>query len=325
MFYKKQLMVIDTEATYGTATSAVTTPTATYFIKAINPQYKVNGEVVERPFINDTWGRYAHHVGKRSIELTFQHEMTHYKATVGAIGNTTVEGRLLKAAGLKETYNSTTSVVYTPSSVESDHKSVCGRLYFDGFYLQFTGGVVKTAKLMLQGGQPFIWEFTISALYSAPVDFTSFPSETYPAYTTNLVVGAESTDWSQSAFTGKYEIVVENTLAEKPDLTDVSNIAKFAITDRKVTGKMDVEAVKMATHNLFTDFMDGVGVEVTIDDISDVAQTFVNGITMPKCQLITPPNFANREGILAHDLEFQCNRDSTGDDEITITYGYIAP
>lgn len=323
MYYKKQLLVIDTEATYGTATSAVTTPTATYFIKAINPQYKVNGEVVERPFINDTWGRYAHYVGKRSIELTFQHEMTHYKSSVGAISNTTVEGRLLKAAGLKETYNSTTSVVYTPSSTESDHKSVCGRLYFDGFYLQFTGGVVKTAKLMLQGGQPFMLEFTISALYSAPVDFASFPSETYPTYATNVIMASETADWA--TLTDKYEITIENTLAECPDLSQVSNISKFKITDRKITGKANVEAVKLATHDTFLDFMSGLEEPILLDDISDSGATFTNIISMPKCQLITPPNFANREGILAHDLEWQCNRDSTGDDEITITYGYIAP
>lgn len=323
MFYKKQLLVIDTEASYGTATSAVTTPTGTYFVKAINPQPKINGEVLERPFINDTWGRYAHHVGKHSLELTLQLEMSHYKSTVGAITNTTIEGRLLKAAGLKEIYTSVTDVTYTPSSTSTDHKSVCGRLYYDGFYLPFTGGVVKTVKYMINPGQPIMIEFTIQALYSTPVDFTNFPSESYPSYEPNVKVAAESSAYTINA--GKYEIVIENTLAEIPSLLTESGISAYKITDRKITGKFDVEAVKVSGNDTFGAFMSGAEEAIEIADISDSAGTFLNSIIMTKCQLITPPNFVNREGILAHDLEFQCNRDSTGDDEITITYGYIAP
>lgn len=323
MFYKKQLLVIDTEATYGTATSAVTTPTGTYFIKSINPQPKINGEIIERPFINDTWDRFAHLVGKRSLELTFQMEMSHFKATVGAISNTTVEGRLLKAAGLKETYNTTTSVVYNGTSTEADHKSVCGRLYYDGFYLPFTGGVVKMVKLTLQGGMPAMYEFTVNALYSTPVDFASFPSETYPTYTPNVVVGGEDNAWA--LYTDKYEITIENTLAEVPNLASVSNLAKFKITDRKITGKASVEAVKVATNDTFGNFMSGTEVTILLENIGDAAATFENIISMPKCQLITPPSFANREGILAHDLEWICNRTSGGDDSIAITYKYIAP
>lgn len=323
MFYKKQLLVIDTEVTYGTATAAVTTPTVTYFIKAINPQPKINGEIIERPFINDTWDRYAHLVGKRSLELTFQMEMSHFKATVGAITNSTVEGRLLKAAGLKETYNSTTSVVYNPTSTEGDHKSVCGRLYYDGFYLPFSGGVVKTVKLTLQGSMPAMYEFTINALYSTPVDFTTFPSESYPAYTPNVVVGNEDSAWG--LYTDKYEITIENTLAELPDLASVSNLAKFKITDRKITGKASVEAVKLATNDTFGNFMSGTEVPILLENIGDAAATFENILSMPKCQLMNPPNFANREGILAHDLEWTCNRNTNGDDSLVITYLYIAP
>lgn len=323
MFYKKQLLVIDTEATYGTVTSAVTTPTATYFMKVINPQLKINGEVVERPFINDTWGRYAHRIGKRSIELTFQHEMTHFMAAVGAINNTTVEGRLLKAAGLKETYTSETAVTYAPSSDSTDHKSVCGRLYYDGFYVQFYGGVVKTAKLIIEGGKPFMWEFTVVAKYVQPVDFTNFPSETYPTYLPNTVIGTQ--DSSLSVIVGKYEFTIENTIAEKPELGDESNISSFAITDRSIKCKLDMEAVKVATFNTFGAFMDATEIDISLEDISDVNQTWANIVASNKLQLISPPNFVNREGILAHDIEFQCNRNTSGNDEILITYGYIAP
>ncbi len=315
-----QVLYVDCETTYGTAPATVTTPTVTYALLARVGQLKIDGEYIERNFNSNSLSKYAGKIGKQKVELEVEIEAGVFKSSLGSLTNVAVEGRLLRALGFSET-RSAGSAIYQPAADPNTYgasaaASVAYRLYQNGIYWTITGCRASKCVIMLEGGKPVTYKFTLVGKYAVAVDGANV-APTYPTFDTKVLTGSIPSYIDRCA--DKVEITIENTLYECPDLGAVTNIDAFYIVGRKVSIKTSIEAVTVATQNYFTDYSNAVETDLTFGSIQDVAGNDVMSIVLNNVTLTTAPSPTDRGGILSLPLEGEAHT-ASGNDEIVITY-----
>lgn len=299
------LLLAKEEATYGTDPSPTGADDA---ILIEEPVLRFPAEVIDREAAAGSMSPVAPILGRNYAEFGFKAEL---KGS-GAAGTAPDAGVLLKACGFKETVVASTSVTYTPSSDESDHKSVTLYFYMDGLLYEINGARGNVA-LALQVGQRAMMNFSFKGFSVAPVD-ASLPSPTLDSTKPVPIKGASFTLGGYAAVIANLNLDMQNQVEMTDDMNDSSGYEEAIILDRNPQGSLDPQNTLVATHNWWNDWQQG----------TEQALSMTLGATAGNIVTLTAPKIVDRElqpgdrqGLSIYEVPFTA-AGSSGDDEVSI-------
>lgn len=307
MLTRKCLLLAMVESVYGTDPGPTT---GSHAIIGFNPEITLETDPLERIDVGLSLSRLKELGGKRRMKITFETELR----GSGSAG-TAPEGlsALFQACGMGETISLGVSVTYAP--VSASMKSATIYMYLDGLLFKLLG-CVGDYELSVKAGEVAKIKWTMSALYATPTDIafpTSFtPDATVPVVAKNLTATFDA----YAAIIQELTLKMNNTVAERADLSATHGIRGFQITDRNPDGTLKIESVLIATKNFFTKY------EADTVQILSVAYGAVAGnictITASQAR-IRQLGYEDADGIVATPIEFQLSRNSK-DDELSIVF-----
>ena len=165
---RKRLILIKTEATYGTDSSPAGTNAVLVRDLQITP---LQSDTVDRAVILPFLGASQQLLANTKVEVTFSAEL----AGSGTAGTAPAYGAALKACGLSETVSAGVSVTYAP--VSASFSSVTIYYNIDGVLHKVTGARGTFTLSGEVGGIPTI-DFTFTGIYNTPTD-TAAPSSSF--------------------------------------------------------------------------------------------------------------------------------------------------
>lgn len=307
MLTRKCLLLAMVESVYGTDPGPTT---GSHAIIGFNPEITLETDPLERPDCALSLSRLKELGGKRRMKISFETELR----GSGSLG-VAPEGlsALFQACGLSESVSVGVSVTYAPAS--SSMKSCTIYMYLDGVLIKLLGAV-GDFELSVKAGEVAKIKWTMSATYSTPSD-VSFPTSFTPDAVVPVVAkNLTATFDSYAAIIQELTLKMNNTVAERPDLTATHGVRGFAITDRNPDGTLKMESVTNAVKNLFTKY------EADTVQVLSVAYGTVGGnictITASQAR-IRQLGYEDSDGIVATPIEIQLSR-STKDDELSLVF-----
>jgi hypothetical protein len=242
LLLRKRLILIETEATYGT--DPVPDGADAVLVRDLNIT-PLQSDVVSRDLVRPYLGASEQLLANTRVECTFSVEL----AGSGTVATAPAYGKALKACGLSETIAAGVSVTYAP--VSASFSSVTIYYNIDGVLHKVTGARGTFTLNGSVGEIPTI-DFTFTGIYNTPTD-TAAPTPTYANQATPVIFKNGNTDgFELLSYAGCLQSVsfdIGNTLVYR----ELINCTKQTlITDRRSTGSVTLEAVTMATKNYFT-------------------------------------------------------------------------
>jgi hypothetical protein len=242
LLLRKRLILIETEATYGT--DPVPDGADAVLVRDLNIT-PLQSDVVSRDLVRPYLGASEQLLANTRVECTFSVEL----AGSGTVATAPAYGKALKACGLSETVAAGVSVTYAP--VSASFSSVTIYYNIDGVLHKVTGARGTFTLNGSVGEIPTI-DFTFTGIYNTPTD-TAAPTPTYANQATPVIFKNGNTDgFELLSYAGCLQSVsfdIGNTLVYR----ELINCTKQTlITDRRSTGSVTLEAVTMATKNYFT-------------------------------------------------------------------------
>jgi len=242
LLLRKRLILIETEATYGTDPTPDGADAVLVRDLNITP---LQSDVVSRDLVRPYLGASEQLLANTRVECTFSVEL----AGSGTVATAPAYGKALKACGLSETVAAGVSVTYAP--VSASFSSVTIYYNIDGVLHKVTGARGTFTLNGSVGEIPTI-DFTFTGIYNTPTD-TAAPTPTYANQATPVIFKNGNTDgFELLSYAGCLQSVsfdIGNTLVYR----ELINCTKQTlITDRRSTGSVTLEAVTMATKNYFT-------------------------------------------------------------------------
>lgn len=306
MLWRKKVLLAKIEGTYGTDS----TPTGgddAMLVANVTVQ-PFQSETVQRETVQPYLGaRGIFHVGQR-VMLEFDVEL----AGGGAVDTPPPYGPLLRACGLDETINASTSVVYAP--VSESFESVTIHFHQDGSKHAVVGAR-GTCSLRLNVKQlPYV-HFAMTGLYVAPAA-ASDPTPTLTGFQTPLTVSNDNTGtFTLHSHSGKLqscELNLGNAVVHRELVGEES----VQITDRQSAGTIVIEAPALGTKNFFA--AAAAGTQAALQVIHGSATGNTVQVDAPKVQLVNP-QYQESDALvmLQMGLELVPN---AGDDELTLTF-----
>ncbi len=308
---RNRILLAKEETTYGTDSSPTVASNA---IEAKDIKVNYIGELLERDNIRSNISSISPIVSKRYIEVTFECELKG-SGTAGVAGRI---GDLLEACGFSETVSVGSSVVYKPAS--SNLKSATIYIYdmdTSSAVLKKVTGTVGTVNIKIIAGQFATLAFTMRGLYNAPAD-VALPSD--PTLETTLPPIVESSQFTLGAITSlvvqDITIDMANEITERDDINVANGIKAFTIVGRKPKGTFNPEAVLVAIHNVWADW---------VASTQRALSLIIGSVTGNKCTIsapkVTVDNLADadRDRILTRDIPISFGQ-NVGNDEIQLKF-----
>ena len=299
---RKRLILIEEESTYGTDASPDGADAVLVRDLSIVPQ---QSDVVSRDLVRPYLGASEQLLANTRVECTFSVEL----AGSGTAGTAPRYGKALKACGFSETIVASTSVTYDPVSASFD--SVTIHYNIDGVRHKVTGARGTFSITANVGEIPTI-DFTMTGIYVAPDDSTQ-PTVTYADQATPLIFKKGNTTGLNvmgltTAKLSNYSLEMGNEIVYR-EL--VGGTGEVLLTNRNVTGSVQIEAVSIATKDYFaTALADTLGIiefthgttagnKVKVDtakaDISDVSYGDLDGIAMLEIPFTAVPSTSGND------------------------------
>jgi len=299
---RKRLILIEEESTYGTDASPDGADAVLVRDLSIVPQ---QSDVVSRDLVRPYLGASEQLLANTRVECTFSVEL----AGSGTAGTAPRYGKALKACGFSETIVASTSVTYDPVSASFD--SVTIHYNIDGVRHKVTGARGTFSITANVGEIPTI-DFTMTGIYVAPDDSTQ-PTVTYADQATPLIFKKGNTTGLNvmgltTAKLSNYSLEMGNEIVYR-EL--VGGTGEVLLTNRNVTGSVQIEAVSIATKDYFaTALADTLGIiefthgttagnKVKVDtakaDISDVSYGDLDGIAMLEIPFVAVPSTSGND------------------------------
>lgn len=302
----RTLILAKEEGTYGTdPTPAVGDDAIIAFDATITPEIDIN----ERRDVGSTLSRLKELGGKRRCTVEFTTELrgsgTEGTAPQGM-------GALFQACGMSESIVGSTSATYAFQS--SGWTGVTLYIYMDGLLHQVHGGV-GTWELMLVSGETPKIKWSINGKYETPTD-SAIATPTYNTTVPVVCKGLTATLDSESLIAESITLRANNTVSERPALTDATGIEGYQITDRNPDGELNPETVLLATKNWYTKYEAD-----TVQALSVVIGSTAGNIctiTASQCRK-RQMQYADRDGVLTSVMPVQLAR-SGEDDELSIAF-----
>lgn len=307
LFERKSVLTGKIETTYGT--DSVPTGAADAVLVENLSIVPLKQDLVERNSIQPYFGNRQQIESKAAVEISFDVEIS----GSGAAGTAPGYAPLLRMCATAETIVAVTSAAYNPISEAMES----GTLYFyaDGVLHKAVGcrGSVSTK---ITAGQIPIYSFTFTGLYD-PVTDVPLVSASLGAFQTPLVSNSTNTPALSihgfaSAVLNEFTLELGNQVVHRNLIGSESVI----ITDRNVTGKVVIEAVKVGAKNFFA-----AAKNSTLDAFTITHGTVAgNIITFAGLQVqLSNPTYSDQDGIRMLNLDMIFTPTSAGNDEITIT------
>jgi len=299
---RKRLILIEEESTYGTDAGPEGADAVLVRDLSIVPQ---QSDVVSRDLIRPYLGASEQLLANTRVECTFSVEL----AGSGTAGTAPRYGKALKACGFGEAVVADTSVTYTPLSADFD--SVTIHYNLDGVRHKVTGARGTFSITANVGEIPTI-DFTMTGIYVAPDD-SAQPTVSYANQATPLIFKkGNTTDLNVMGLTtaklSNYSLDMGNEIVYR-EL--VGGTGEVLLTNRNVTGSVQIEAVSIATKDYFaTALADTLGIiefthgttagnKVKVDtakaDIADVSYGDLDGIAMLEIPFTAVPSTSGND------------------------------
>lgn len=315
MLTRKQYILAKDEATYGVD------PTPTEADDAIlvsNINFEVLNDFIDFQHVDQYLGKktgsYLNTV--MGARISFDCEV---KGEGAALGVAPEIGVLLSACGMSETIVGATSVTYAPHSLAIDdatNDSVT-IYYHQDLIRHELNGARGTWTMSGESGKQVIISFTFEGIHVSAVADTQSDITVNDTIPPRLVSATFTID-SFAACVQAFGMDIGNQMAMRECINSADNgISHYGSTDRLPTMTINPETPAIATKDFWEMFedTDEVAVSMVVGQSSLNRCTF----TIPKGVINSSPNYVDRNGILAQDINLNLNY-SAGNDEISILF-----
>ena len=304
---RKSLILVETEATYGTDPTPAGTDAVLVRDLSVVP---IQSDTVDRQLIRPYLGASEQLLANTRVQCTFSVEL----AGSGTAGTAPRYGRALKACGLSETVGAS-DVVYGP--VSASFSSVTIYYNLDGVLHKVTGARGTFTINGTVGQIPTI-DFTFTGIYNTPTD-TAAPAVTYADQATPVIFKhTNTTGFELLSYAGclqAFSFDIGNSIVYR----ELVNCTKqVLLTDRRSTGSVTIEATTIAQKNYYTAALsDGTLGNLllqhgqTAGNIFDFASTTVD---------IGDVSISDMDGIAMFTIPFTCVPSTAGNDEFSFTF-----
>ena len=292
------------ETTYGTDSSPTGAANAILLRNlSITP---IESDLASRDLIRSYLGNSDQLVTAKHVVAEFEVEL----AGAGAAGTAPAYGPLLRACGMSETTVASTSVTYAPVSQNFESATI---------YMNVNGVLHK--MLGARGTVSFDWtvkqipvaKFKFTGLYVNVADAAA-PTPTYTGFQKPLAVTPQaSATFSILGYTGSLNQItadLNNTVVHHPVIGDES----ILITDRKASGKIQIEATTVATKDWWTNVINATTGSVSLTHGTTAGNKVQ--FSAPAVQL-TKPAYTDLNGVQMLTFDAMFNP-SSGNDEISL-------
>ncbi|MCF6265232.1 MAG: hypothetical protein L3J57_01650 [Desulfuromusa sp.] len=314
---KRRIIAAKIEGTEGVAETLTATETG---ILVTNGSYTPDIKMLPRDVLLATFSKLPDLTGVRLSKLTFKAEMIG-RGTAYAAGTVPRLSPYLRACGLQETVDVTggaENVSYQRASsgipsltmafLDDDGAggAVVKKLIGARGNVKFSGSV---------GGQLYA-EFSFIGAFVDVVDGAQLTASYDDIRPPQLLGTAFTVDGYQSAFSA-FDFDMGNTLAGIPDCSKDSGYRGFEITDGDTRGQFDPEMVKVATHDYYGKWIDGIEGALVVGPFGPAQYNRI-GINAPNL-VTTNVQETERESQMALTVNYQLAMNS-GDDEFVLTF-----
>lgn len=192
--------------------------------------------------------------------------------------------------------------------------------YRGGSIKEVLAGAAGDFTITGSGGKPVSAKFNFSGIYQAPASATIIA----PTYSTQkpprFVSASLSIGGSSSYQVANFELTAGNTVYLREDVNAASGIRSAVVTSRSPKITLDPEAVGLSTKDWSDVFRTRTTVAFTCSIGGGTTGASMT-ITAPAMQLVAPPTYGDRSGVLTNALTFGLNRSAdAGDDELLIQF-----
>ena len=317
---KEAQILQEVEATAGTLVAVAEADSFIASDVSLTPSY---ADTANESLSSGVFSKEAGTSGVRSATLEFK------VALVGGTG-AGVEpagaaegswGQLLLGCGFSETVSPATSVTYAPASPEtalSMAVQVPGAGGAGEDMLFIMRGCMGNVKFTLKAGELMWATFTFTGAWDPPVDGTLLVRATAWDATVPLAFAAPVLAiHGTSVSFDQIEIDMGQEVGLRPDANTTGGILAAQITNRRVTGTIDIEAEKIATFDVWGKTLADATGAITMTPIGSAAGNKLDFI-LPKVRL-KEPGIADRNGVMTTPVAFEALRSATaGNDELSI-------
>ena len=304
MLKGKTQLAAKVESVAGTAAALA----AADALEIIDPDFNGDVEMNERNLVADDLSQHPSIPGKRQATLSFKVE---YKGS-GTVDQAPQWGKLMKACGFQEDVVASTSVEYTKLSTGVPSMTLA--VYFDGKIYKLWGARGSVARESV-GGQVVNLVFNFTGADYSDDDGALLSGYSYD---TTLPVPYQGATFAIDGYTPLIEnlsVDMANDVQPRSDVTAPSSIKSFIITGRKPVGSLDPELALNTDYDWDSKLR--AGNEGQLQDVVGTVAGNILTLTAPKCQY-AKLSHADRGNLRTLGVDFQLNRDSSGDDEISI-------
>lgn len=309
---RKKALLVAPETEYGAGADLVD---AVLLVVSELDSSPYEGSRIERTRMREQFGADAEINAGPNVQVT----TTVPLAGSGAAGTPPNFGMLLRACGLAETIDNTVDsekVEYRPAT--DDHESFCVWFVEDG-QLQKVPGVRGTLEANFPAGEFPTAAYTLTGLYQRPEVHAGPLSQTLSDIEDEIPVNKQNTGtFSVHGHQGCGQSLTL-TLGNEVTYRNLIGCESVMITNRVVTGQVEIEAPDLATKNYFT------AIE-SHETVTAAAIAFEHGktagniitLSAPKVQLSTLSR-TDSDGIVHYQMDTRYLPDE-GDDEFVLTF-----
>ncbi|SES12569.1 hypothetical protein SAMN04487958_107203 [Vreelandella subterranea] len=309
---RKKLLLVAPESEYGAGADLAA---AILLVVSELESSPYEGDRVERARIRQTFGAEVEANAAPYTTVT----ATIPLAGSGTAGTPPNFGLLLRACGMSETIVSdvgSESVTYQPATDE--HESACVWFVEDG-QLQKVPGARGTIEFSLTAKEYPTMQYTMTGFYQRPEAHTDPVTQTVTDIADELVVNKQNTaTFSVHGHEGCGQSM-SFSLGNEVVHRALIGCEGVYITDRSVSGQVEIEAPDITTKNYFEAMESHEGVTLGVIELEHgkTAGNIVN-IRGPKVQLATLSR-NDADGLVHYQMDARYTPDA-GDDEIAITF-----
>lgn len=211
-----------------------------------------------------------------------------------------------------------TSQTYAFVTGSTSAKTVTLAEAIDG-RMHYLFGAMGTWSINLTPGEIGTIDFDFTGIYGTDAD-VALPTPTYPTIKPPRWANASgATFGSYTPLLSRATVAAGNVVKLRENANTTSGYQCAIITDRLPTWEIDPELELVATKNWMSEYLASTQASLAfvIGSVSDNIITF----TMPKAQVSTAPQPADRDGVAVHSISGFAGRSaSAGDDCMSVVF-----
>jgi len=267
--------------------------------------------MAERAGVRETLAPFQPLHAGELFQVTFSAEL---KGS-GAAGTPPEIGAILQACAMSETIDPGVSVTYKPVSAQSSQKSVTIYFYRAG-KLFIMSGARGDVSFELGVGKPAMASFTFTGHLISETD-VSLVSPTYSSEVPPIMIGMSGLAFdTESPAASTISIALGNEVAQPEDIVQANGYGEIRISNRRVTGSIDIEDKLVADYDFLTKWKTNATFAIDTGAIGSAGNQV--RFTVGKAS-ITEQSAGDKSGIVVRNASF-IGLETSGDDEVSVIF-----